>query len=115
MKTYEGSCHCGSIRFRVTTDLSDPVQCNCSFCARRGATLQKVPADRFRVIDGEEKLSKYGERDFSDHFFCNACGIHTFTRTTRGDVDAVVVNLACVTGVDVDALSPRTFDGANLL
>ena len=115
MKTYAGSCHCGSIRFQVDTDLADPVRCNCSFCVRRGALLQKVPSDHFEVVEGNEYLSRYGNRDFSDHYFCKHCGIHTFTRSTRKNEDAVVVNLACLDEIDLESIVPRVFDGATLL
>jgi hypothetical protein len=115
MKTYIGSCHCGSVQFQVESNLADPVRCNCSFCIRRGAVLQKVPDKRFGVIKGDEKLSRYGAREFSDHFFCRNCGIHTFTRSTRNNEHAVVVSLACLAGVDLDTIVPRTFDGAKLL
>lgn len=114
MKTYIGSCHCGSVQFQVDTDLADPVRCNCSFCIRRGDRLQKVPADQFNLIRGDEILSRYGARDFSYHFFCKDCGIHTFTKSTRNSEYAVVVSLACLNGVDLDTIIPRIFDGARL-
>lgn len=77
--------------------------------------MQKVPADQFRVIKGDENLSRYGERKFSDHFFCKHCGIHTFTRSTRNNENAVVVSLRCLSDVDLDSIVPRVFDGAKLL
>lgn len=115
MGTYKGHCHCGAVTFAVETALDDPVWCNCSFCVRRGAKLQKVPADAFELTQGSENLSMYGNRDFSDHFFCKTCGVHTFTRSTRTGVRTVIVNLACLQGVDVDSIVPRVFDGAHLL
>ena len=115
MKTHDGACHCGAVRFRVEADLADPVVCNCSFCVKRGALLQKVQSRQFSLIAGESTLSQYGSREFSDHFFCKECGIHCFTRSTRNNEDAVVVNLACLAGVDLEALTPRVFDGARLL
>ena len=36
MKTYEGGCHCGRVRFRVTADLSGVADCNCSVCTKKG-------------------------------------------------------------------------------
>ena len=115
MKTYIGTCHCGLVEFQVESDLADPVRCNCSFCIRRGAVLQKVPADQFGVIKGDEFLSQYGAREFSDHFFCKNCGTPTFTKSTRNNEKAVVVSLACLSGVDLVTLVPRIFDGAKLL
>ena len=36
MKTMEGGCHCGRVRFRVTADLDDVTICNCSICDQEG-------------------------------------------------------------------------------
>lgn len=44
-KTYEGSCHCGSIRYRVKLELGPDVSCNGSICQRTGALLAFVGAD----------------------------------------------------------------------
>ncbi|MGI9200222.1 MAG: GFA family protein [Woeseiaceae bacterium] len=115
MKKYDGACHCKKVQFEVETDLSDPVHCNCSFCVRRGALLQRVPADDFSLLKGEDSLTRYGERSFSDHFFCNHCGVHVFTRLVRKGEQNVVVNLACLDGLDTSTIEPRIFDGANLL
>ena len=115
MSNYEGACHCGSVQFQVESDLDDPVRCNCSFCVRRGALLQKVPADRFVLASGSENLTRYGSRSFSDHFFCRQCGIHTFTRSSRNGENSVVVNVGCLRGVEVDSFTPRLFDGEKLM
>jgi len=77
--------------------------------------LQKVTVTNFKLIHGDESLASYGKQDFSDHYFCSFCGIHVFTKTNRGGEDAVVVNLRCLGGVDVNAMEPRIFDGATLL
>ena len=115
MNTYSGSCHCGKVCFSVADSLSDPVICNCTFCRKRGAILKKVAASAFELGSGEDCLSFYGNRDFSDHYFCNRCGIHVFTRSSRNGEDAVVVNLGCIEGIDRAELKPRLFDGATLL
>ena len=115
MDSYSGSCHCGGVEVRASTDLSNPFVCNCSFCKRRGAVLQLVDPEHFQVTSGESEISRYGSRDFSDHFFCSRCGIHVFTRISRDSGSSVAVNLACVDSIDLAALSPRLFDGAELL
>jgi len=115
VETHRGSCHCGTVEFEVVTDLDQPFRCNCSFCVRRGAVLQRVPAGDFQVLTGESELTRYGARSFSDHFFCKSCGIQLFTRISAETGDSVAVNLACVDDVDVDSLEPAAFDGAKLL
>src|SRR6266571_8929663 len=35
-RSYEGGCHCGCVRFRVTADLSRVTECNCSICGKKG-------------------------------------------------------------------------------
>lgn len=115
MQTFAGSCHCGAVAFEVGTELADPVCCNCSFCIRRGAVLQRVPDDRFHLLRGDEALCRYGRRDFSDHFFCGECGIHVFTRIERANERSVAVNLGCLPEIELAALAPRLFDGASRL
>ena len=53
-KTYEGSCHCGNVKFEVKTTLERVVSCNCSICSRAGYLLNFVPAERFRLVSGED-------------------------------------------------------------
>lgn len=110
-----GACHCRSVTFRVQSALDDVVICNCSFCVKRGALLQKMPAENFVLVSGRNVLREYGKRSFSRHFFCSRCGVHVFTRSTRNGEDAVIVNIACIEGVDPMDYAPRLFDGAALL
>jgi hypothetical protein len=36
-KPYAGGCHCGRVRYEVTTELTNVIACNCSICTKRGA------------------------------------------------------------------------------
>lgn len=110
-----GQCHCGFVTFDVETDLSSAFRCNCSFCIRRGATMQKVPVEQWHLKAGEQILTEYGSRDFSKHYFCSRCGIHCFTKITRANENWIAVNVGCLEGVNMEQLSPRLFDGAKLL
>ena len=37
---YEGSCHCGAVRFAVTTDFPELTTCDCSICRRKNANCR---------------------------------------------------------------------------
>ncbi len=115
-KTYEGSCHCGNVKFEVTTALERVVQCNCSICSRAGYLLNFVPAERFTLLSGEDSLKDYQfNRHKIHHLFCTNCGIHAFGRgIAPGGKNLCFANVRCLSGVDVSALAVTPFDGKSL-
>lgn len=115
-KTYEGSCHCGAVRYQVDLALGPVVSCNCSICTRAGTLLVFVPADAFQVLSGSDALGDYqfGQKVIHHHF-CQICGIRPFSRgKDREGRDVVAVNVRCLDGVDIDALQIVRFDGRSL-
>ena len=58
-KTYEGGCHCGRIRYRIETAMTQAAECNCSICAKRGALGTFVKAPQFALLKGEDALTDY--------------------------------------------------------
>ena len=56
---YEGGCHCGRVRFRVTASLSGVTYCNCSMCAKKGFLHLIVPPEKFELLSGKDALTKY--------------------------------------------------------
>lgn len=115
-RTYTGSCHCGQVRFQATTDLARTLSCNCSICSRLGYVLSFIPATQFRLLSGEDALTDYQfNKKRIHHLFCSTCGIHPFARSTGPDgKETVAVNLRCLEGVDLEALTPQKFDGKSL-
>jgi len=113
MRTYDGSCHCGRVRFRVTADLARIVRCNCSICTKKGFLHVIVPPAQFELLSGADDLTVYTfNTGTAKHQFCRHCGIHPFY-VPRSDPDKIDVNVRCLAGVDVDALAVDAFDGAN--
>src|SRR6185436_17427094 len=113
MRTYDGSCHCGRVRFRVTADLARVVRCNCSICEKKGFLHIIVPPAQFQLLSGGDELTEYRfNTGQAKHQFCRHCGIHPFY-VPRSDPDKIDVNVRCLDGVDVDALPVGSFDGAN--
>jgi hypothetical protein len=116
-RTYEGSCHCGAVRFEI--DMAPPEKaftCNCSICNRAGWLLGFGPESAFRLVAGEGELSDYQfGRKHIHHVFCRTCGIRGFSRGTDAKGNkTIAVNLRCLAGVDATALPVESFDGASL-
>jgi len=115
-QTYNGSCHCGRIRFEAEGDLQQVVECNCSICRRKGAKLWFVPSDRFRLFSARDQLATYTfGKERIRHHFCPVCGVSPFGEGTDPKGNAMAaVNVRCLDGVDLDALPVHHHDGASL-
>ena len=111
MHTYEGSCHCGRVRFRVRADLTRVSDCNCSICTKKGILHLIVPRERFELLSGSDELSTYRfNTGVAQHRFCRHCGIHSFY-IPRSDPEKIDVNVRCLDGVNLDEIRPARFDG----
>lgn len=115
-KTYEGQCHCGAVRFSVTTDLGGMGDCNCSRCRRVGWIMQPVPAADFRLAAGVDHLAPYRFNTHKiEHQFCRDCGIEPFAsgKDEAGDT-SYMVNVNCLEGVPpIDRNAIQHWDGAS--
>jgi hypothetical protein len=111
MKTMQGGCHCGRVRFKVTADLDRVTYCNCSICSKKGFLHLIVPPEQFELVSGEDALTTYTfNTGVAKHTFCKVCGIHAFY-VPRSDPDKIDVNVRCIDGVDIESLTVHTFDG----
>jgi hypothetical protein len=111
-KTYSGSCHCGNVRFQVTTAIDKAGACNCSICSRVGWLVTSVEPAQFQLLSGKDAQSDYQfGRKTMHHYFCQNCGVHAFGNYSAGGHEKVIVNLRCLEGLDVDALEVQKFDG----
>ena len=79
----EGSCHCGSIRFRVESDTPYPYQaCYCSICRKTaggGGYVINLGADASTLeVEGGGSLTVYAansqDRGAPERHFCRNCG-----------------------------------------
>jgi hypothetical protein len=112
-ETYEGSCHCRRVRFRVTGELDKATICNCSVCTKKGIIHLIVPPEDFELLAGEDCLTSYRfNTGQANHLFCRHCGIHPYY-IPRSDPDKIDVNVRALDGVDVDARTYARFDGQN--
>ena len=112
-KTYEGSCHCGKVKYKATTDLAMVIECNCSLCSRRGHILTFVSPDQFESVSGDDHLTDYQFNQRAiHHVFCKTCGINSYARGKKPDgTEMVAINLRCLEGLDLTTLTPTKVDG----
>jgi len=114
VRTYEGGCHCGAVRFRFRSEeITRGIRCNCSICIRRGAVmaLAYVPPSDIELLEGTDALEVYrfGDR-MVNHHFCRTCGIHPFHDTVERP-GFLRFNLGCIEGLDPLGLEIRLIDG----
>jgi hypothetical protein len=111
MRTMQGGCHCGRVRFRVTADLDGVTVCNCSICTKKGILHLIVPPERFELLSGRDDLATYTfNTGVAKHTFCKHCGMHPFY-VPRSDPDKIDVNARCLDDVDLSTITLKHFDG----
>lgn len=125
MKTYQGSCHCGRVRFEADIDLDHVRSCDCSICRKRGALIHRVAADRVRILTPLADLTLYQwHTRTAEDYFCPTCGILPFRKPrARTDKEAASgapeftgwgINVRCLDGVDLDAIPVKRVHGSTL-
>jgi hypothetical protein len=112
MITHSGGCHCGLVRFEVLAPARLQVsECNCSICSRAGYLHLIVPADRFKLLSGGDRLSCYQfNTGTARHLFCPVCGIKSFY-VPRSHPDGFSVNARCLDPGTVEAMDIRQTNG----
>jgi hypothetical protein len=114
---YEGSCHCGAVKFEVT--MPPPTKayaCNCSMCSRAGWLLAFAKDGAFKLLHGQDAVTDYQfNKKKTHHVFCKTCGVRAYSHgTDKEGRPTMAVNLRCVAGIDAVALPLEMFDGASL-
>ncbi len=76
---YQGSCHCGAIRFRFEgEEITKGLRCNCSICSRKGAMMspEAIPTEKSTIeaAAGAPRLYLFGLKP-ARHYFWYNCGV----------------------------------------
>ncbi len=110
--THKGGCHCGGVKFEVDApEVLDVNLCNCSICSLTAYLHLIVPASRFRLLQGQDKLGVYTfGTHTAKHYFCKTCGIKSFY-VPRSNPDGYSVNARCLEPGTIKRFRVTTFDG----
>lgn len=119
-KHYQGSCHCGAVRYEADLDLDEgSFKCNCSICTKVRNWLAMVKPEDFRLVAGEDDLRDYQfGRQVIHHLFCRHCGVHSFGWADSPDFGGkfYAVNVTCLDNATDEELAQmpiRYVDGRN--
>jgi hypothetical protein len=112
-KTYSGGCHCGKVRYEVTTELAKLLSCNCSICSKKGHLLTFVGEDAFKLLSGDGAVTDYQFNKHNvHHLFCSTCGIGSYGfGTGKNGQKMYSINARCLDDVDLSTLEVTQVDG----
>ncbi len=112
MRTHTGGCHCGRVRFEVSAPAAIVVdECDCSMCGKVGFLHLIVPAERFKLLSGQDALTTYTfNTGTAKHYFCATCGVKSFY-VPRSHPDGISVNARCIDEGSIESMSVRPFNG----
>ena len=111
---YQGSCHCGNVKFSAEGEIEQVIECNCSHCDRKGFLLWFIPSDKFSLSPVKTELTKYNFNTHKiDHLFCPICGIEPFAYGVdpASGTNTVAINVRCLEDIDITSLKRYQHDG----
>lgn len=115
-QTYQGSCHCGNVKFEVDLDLAEGGgKCNCTICRKTRNWSASVKPEAFRLSSDPSATTDYARNGMVHWPFCTTCGVRPYS---HGDIPEaggpfVAVQLACLDGIDDEALAATPVRFAN--
>lgn len=113
---YQGSCHCGRIKFEVEGELKNAMTCNCSICSRKGTIMWFVPRDNLHLLTPDDAASTYTfNKHIIKHRFCPVCGMHPYGEGSDQQGNRMAaINVRCLENVDLSTIPTQQFDGRSM-
>ncbi len=91
---HKGSCLCKTVTFEIDTKIRRFHHCHCQTCRKTHATVfgssALVKASDFRILSGENEVSRYKSSSEKTRFFCSNCGTHVFATCMRDPGDVIL-------------------------
>lgn len=114
MPVYQGSCHCGQVRFQIDGEIDGVTQCDCSLCRKKNALMGAVHESGFTLLSAPDSVSEYRwNTGIARHFFCPTCGIYTFHKK-RSMPDHYGFNIMCLDDFDPSSVPVRAASGQSM-
>jgi hypothetical protein len=83
MKSYNGSCFCGTVEFTVSGEPAAVGYCHCGSCRLWSAGpvngFSLWSPDAVKVTKGADRIGVHNKSEHSYRKFCTTCGGHLFT------------------------------------
>jgi len=101
-KIFDGGCHCGQVRFRVSGPVGKILLCHCYDCMRIAGLswgASDVPMHQFNLVK-DDGLRWYNSSAIAKRGFCHHCGSSLFYKLH----DRAVI-----------AIAPGMFDDSDML
>lgn len=111
---YQGSCHCGKIKFEIESQIEQVIDCNCSHCSRKGYLLHFIDRKHLTSSTDLNKLPTYKfNHKVIEHKFCDVCGCAPFGFGVNPKTKeaTVAVNVRCLENIDLEKLQIKKVDG----
>ncbi len=97
-QVYEGSCHCGRVRYRAVGPWGFMEHCHCTGCRKSHgaafATYIQLPRARFTLLQGKDQIRIYEAESGTKRSMCQTCGSCI---TSHGDSEPGSVYVAAGT------------------
>ncbi len=77
MTEHTGSCHCGSVVFKVPEELGDVRYCYCQTCRKLNGSafsaVAMIPSEEFELLQGAESIGIYESTPGKQRHHCTKC------------------------------------------
>jgi hypothetical protein len=114
---YNGSCHCGQVKFTVEGEIDKVMECNCSICSTKGLLLWFVPRNQFQITTSDAELTTYEfYKHRIEHKFCPKCGVQAFaySKDPKTGTEMAAINVRSLQGIDLATINKLPFDGRSM-
>lgn len=113
-------CHCGSTEIELTNAPPRVIECNCTFCSKRGILAAYYDPEHVKLIKTDQTKVYASKGSPNQHHHCSICGCstHNIMETSWNEdftpgSPKISVNARLFENFDLAAVSVKKVDGLN--